>query len=199
MLGRLLSGVSTSLLFSVFEAWLIRSHSDADLPKSLLSKSFSTAAFGNYIVAILAGLVGHQIADTPTQQVRGSFFVGGFIKPFDLAICSLVLCGLGARFMWKENYGHSDTQSEQKMEEGKGDTKWYGGLKEALVATIRNRDILLCGIISALFEGSMYSKFSMGHYTGSCCILFFIFPLKSILSISFCIHVDTTVEIIVAR
>jgi hypothetical protein len=157
MLGRLLGGVSTSLLFSVFEAWLIRSHSDADLPKSLLSKSFSWAAFGNSVVAILAGLVGNKIAESPMTQVTETIYMGRFLNPFDLAILSLVICGLGARFLWEENYGEKDNQSESKVDDRKGgEAKWYNGLKDAFITTMRNREIMLCGIISSLFEGSMY-------------------------------------------
>ena len=172
MLGRLLGGVSTSLLFSVFDAWLIRSHSDADLPKSLLSKSFSTAAFGNSIVAIIAGLVGNKIAHTSMTQVSGTIYVGRFLNPFDLAILALVLCGLCARFMWEENYGHSDSLSDEKVDLGKGETKWYAGLQDALVATMRNRDIFLCGIVSAFFEGSMYSELRQWTCDIICCSLF---------------------------
>ena len=54
MLGRLLGGVATSLLFSVFEAWLIGAHSSANV-MTHLGKSFSLAQYGNSIVAILAG------------------------------------------------------------------------------------------------------------------------------------------------
>ena len=39
MLGRLLGGISTSLLFSVFEAWLIKAHADAELPKQVSVKN----------------------------------------------------------------------------------------------------------------------------------------------------------------
>ena len=162
MLGRLLSGVSVSLLHSVFDAWLIRSHSDLDLPKSLLSKSFSTAAFGNSIVAIIAGLVGNKISDAPLAHIAGPFHVGRCVNPFDLAILSLVSCGVCVRFTWDENYGHSDTHYEEKLDGGKGESKRYSGLQEALVATIRNRDILLCGLITALFEGSMFGEFFDG-------------------------------------
>ena len=154
MLGRLLGGVSTSLLFSVFDAWLIRSHADADLPKSLLSKSFSWAAFGNSIVAILAGLIGNKIADSPMTKLTETIYFGRFLNPFDFAIVCLVACVLGARFLWDENYGDNGTQSQS--DERKGDTKWYNGLNDAFTATMRNRDIMLCGIISSLFEGSMY-------------------------------------------
>lgn len=156
MIGRLLGGVSTSLLFSVFDAWLIRSHSDADLPKSLLSKSFSWAAFGNSIIAILAGLIGNKIAETPMTKVTETIYMGRLLNPFDFAILCLVVCAVGASFLWAENYGETEKQLEARVEEGKGDEKWYGGLRNALVTTMRNRDIMLCGIISSLFEGSMY-------------------------------------------
>ena len=33
MIGRLLGGVATSLLFSVFDAWLIKAHAEAKLDR----------------------------------------------------------------------------------------------------------------------------------------------------------------------
>ena len=160
MLGRLLGGVSTSLLFSVFEAWLIRAHSDADLPKQCLSKSFSWAAFGNSVVAILAGLVANKIAHagpmTPVNENGTVLYQGGYLNPFDLALVALVCCGVGAWALWDENYGESESSSNQSNEKGGRNGKWYDGLKNALTTTLRSRDVLLCGIISSLFEGSMY-------------------------------------------
>ena len=62
MLGRLLGGVATSLLFSVFDSWLIRAHSDCGV-SSYLSKSFSAASYGNSLIAIgAAGLVANKAA-----------------------------------------------------------------------------------------------------------------------------------------
>ena len=159
MLGRLLGGISTSLLFSVFEAWLIRAHTDADLPKQCLSKSFSWAAFGNSIVAIMAGLVANKIAHmgpmTPINPDGTLVYQGGYLNPFDLALVALLCCGVGAWMLWDENYGESEGTSQQTNEKSR-DGKWYDGLKNALTTTLRNRDVLLCGIISSLFEGSMY-------------------------------------------
>ena len=153
MLGRLLGGVATSLLFSVFEAWLIRSHSDADLPKQFLSKSFSWAAYGNSIIAISAGLLANQATDTyPMNNLSGNFYMGGYLNPFDMAFVALVVCGLGASFLWDENYGD---KADDSSDDGRK-SNWYGGLKNALTTTLRNRDVLLCGLISSLFEGSMY-------------------------------------------
>jgi MFS transporter, MFS domain-containing protein family, molybdate-anion transporter len=152
MLGRLLGGVATSLLFSVFEAWLIRSHADADLPKPFLSKSFSWAAYGNSIIAISAGLVANQATDTfPMKTVSGNFYMGGYLNPFDLAFIALLVCGLGATFLWEENYGDKSDDKDDGRQ-----SNWHDGLKNALITTLRNRDVLLCGLISSLFEGSMY-------------------------------------------
>jgi MFS transporter, MFS domain-containing protein family, molybdate-anion transporter len=154
MLGRLLGGISTSLLFSVFESWLIRAHADAELPKQCLSKSFSWAAFGNSVVAIMAGLIANKIAHMgPMTPVTDLVYKGGYLNPFDLALVALVLCAVGAQFLWEENYGDMDNNEDTN---GKGRGKWYDGLRNAWTTTIRNRDVLLCGIISSLFEGSMY-------------------------------------------
>jgi MFS transporter, MFS domain-containing protein family, molybdate-anion transporter len=154
MLGRLLGGVSTSLLFSVFEAWLIRSHADAELPKQCLSKSFSWAAYGNSVVAITAGLIANKIAHAgPMTPVTDLVYKGGYLYPFDLALGALFCCAVGAQFLWGENYGEDDT-NQATNEKGRG--KWHDGLKNALTTTMRNRDVFICGIISSLFEGSMY-------------------------------------------
>lgn len=145
LLGRLLGGVATSLLFSVFEAWLIRSHSDAKL-KHWLSKSFQWAAYSNSLIAIIAGLLANKAASSsPMRPIKDNLiYVGGYLNPFDIALVALTFCGAAAMSLWDENYG--DTQH--------GHNGW--GLKSALVTTWRNTDILLCGIISSLFEGSMY-------------------------------------------
>eukprot|EP00540_Astrosyne_radiata_P004124 CAMPEP_0116843468 /NCGR_PEP_ID=MMETSP0418-20121206/12106_1 /TAXON_ID=1158023 /ORGANISM="Astrosyne radiata, Strain 13vi08-1A" /LENGTH=506 /DNA_ID=CAMNT_0004474227 /DNA_START=27 /DNA_END=1547 /DNA_ORIENTATION=- len=169
MLGRLLGGVATSLLFSVFEAWLIRSHADAKIGKTLLGQSFSFAAYGNSIIAILAGLMANRAANT-TKMVPiadTGVYVGGFLNPFDIALVALVFCGSMTAFLWEENYGEEqkhDTEEKQGAEKAsddgrddpRGGASWYSGLKNALVATMRSRDILLCGIVSSVFEGSMY-------------------------------------------
>mmetsp|Transcript_7743 Transcript_7743/g.19128 ORF Transcript_7743/g.19128 Transcript_7743/m.19128 type:complete len:485 (-) Transcript_7743:222-1676(-) len=156
MLGRLLGGISTSLLFSVFEAWLIKAHADADLPKQCLPKSFSWAAFLNSGVAILAGLVANNIAHmAPLEPVAGNFYAGGYLNPFDLAIVALVACAAGAYHLWDENFG-SREEADPGGESDKRVKTWYSGLQSAFTTTMRNRDILLCGIVSSLFEGSMY-------------------------------------------
>jgi len=154
MLGRLLGGVATSLLFSVFEAWLIRAHADADLPKSCLSKSFSWAAFSNSITAILAGLVANKLANDSTMtHISGNIYVGGYLNPFDLALGACGVCAAGAFMLWEENYGERSSTGDKDNDKS---GQWYKALQEAFGTTINNRDVLLCGLVSSLFEGSMY-------------------------------------------
>ena len=152
MLGRLLGGIATSLLFSVFEAWLIRSHADAGL-KQYIGRSFSWAAYCNAIVAIASGLVANEAAESfPMTAIQeDTLYMGGYLNPFDLALCALVCCGLAAMSLWEENYGESEASDSKGS-----NPQWYDGLRSAFVTTIRSQDIFLCGIISSLFEGSMY-------------------------------------------
>lgn len=157
MIGRLLGGIATSLLFSIFEAWLIRSHSDANL-KHMLGKSFSWAAYGNSVVAILAGIVANKAANQFEMiTIQEEFiYAGGFLNPFDIALAALCLCGFFAATLWDENYGESSSSTGTSII-SKGDTgKWYDGLRTALTTTMASPDIYLCGIMSSLFEGSMY-------------------------------------------
>ena len=162
MLGRLLGGVATSLLFSVFDSWLIRAHADAGI-KSYLSKSFSAAAYGNSLVAIGAGLVANKAANSNKllpffgDKSKDLFYTGGYLNPFDIALVALVLCGFLAATQWEENYGDSTTDNKNESNDGRGkELPWYGALKNAYTTTVRSRDIFLCGVVSSFFEGSMY-------------------------------------------
>lgn len=168
MLGRLLGGVATSLLFSVFEAWLIRSHADAKLGKQFLGQSFSAASYGNSLIAIGAGLLANKAASSTTMTVypQEPIYFGGYLNPFDISLCALLLCGILATALWEENYGddkqhesamlEGDKASDKSSDDGRAAPKWYDGLRNAFIVTMRSQDILLCGIISSLFEGSMY-------------------------------------------
>lgn len=152
MLGRLLGGIAYSLLFSIFDAWLIGAHTEHGI-KSYLSKSFSMAAYGNSVAAIIAGLVSHKAASSTdmTPVHKDTIYLGGSISPFDIALVGLLLCGIFALTLWEENYGE-DT-NKHVTDQG---AKWYEGWKSACLTTVRSPDILLCGMISSLFEGSMY-------------------------------------------
>ena len=54
-LGRVLSGIATSLLFSVFESWVVCRHAQRGFPPELLGDTFKWAGLFNGLSAIAAG------------------------------------------------------------------------------------------------------------------------------------------------
>jgi MFS family permease len=100
LLGRFLGGIATSLLFSIFDSWLIKSHSNLGLESSYLSQSFAAASYGNYAVAILAGLVANRMADTSemvewgtgqtVNEASGILFYGGYLNENNILMDMLV-------------------------------------------------------------------------------------------------------------
>jgi len=164
MIGRLLGGIATSLLFSVFDSWLIRAHALAQLDKKYLSRSFSSASYGNSVVAILAGLLANNAANynNITQFIPSfSFNIGGYINPFDISLFALILCAICALTFWEENYGERDDNTNTISSDASSQhttNRWtcLQEIKRAYTTVIRNRDILFCGIVSSFFESSMY-------------------------------------------
>merc|ERR1719272_1942856 len=108
MIGRVTGGIATSLLFSVFESWLVCEHAmRRNFPPKLLSYTFSLMFALNYIVAIMAGLVAEPLVDAfPLHNTGvGMVYVGGSTIAFDMAICILLVGGAFVSHSWTENFG----------------------------------------------------------------------------------------------
>jgi MFS family permease len=132
LVGRLLGGMATSLLFSVFESWYVNEHGSRGFPAEWMGETFSRASFGNGMAAILSG----QLAGLVAAPL-------GLVAPFDLAIGFLVLVGALISQYWSENYGN---QSEQVIR----------GLCQAMQYTLREPSIRWLGIVQSCFEAAMY-------------------------------------------
>ncbi|CAI9290269.1 unnamed protein product [Lactuca saligna] len=138
MVGRILRGIATSLLFSAFESWLVAEHNKRGFEQQWLSTTFSKAIFlGNGLVAILAGLFGNLLV--------GSLAMGP-VAPFDAASIFLAIGMAIIISSWTENYGDS-SESKDLMTQFRG----------AAVAIASDEKIPLLGAIQSLFEGSMYT------------------------------------------
>ncbi|KAK9914548.1 hypothetical protein M0R45_038322 [Rubus argutus] len=138
MLGRILGGIATSLLFSAFESWLVAEHNKRGFEQQWLSVTFSKAIFlGNGVVAILAGLLGNTLVDAMAL---------GPVAPFDAASCFLTIGMFVILFTWTENYG-DPSESKDLFTQFRG----------AAVAITSDEKIALLGAIQSLFEGSMYT------------------------------------------
>ncbi|XP_072962824.1 uncharacterized protein [Typha angustifolia] len=138
MVGRILGGIATSLLFSAFESWLVAEHYKRNFDPQWLSLTFSKAIFlGNGLVAIVSGLFANLLADN----------LGfGPVSPFDAAACFLAIGMAIILSSWSENYG--DPSENRNL---------MAQFKVAAVAIASDEKIALLGAIQSLFEGSMYT------------------------------------------
>lgn len=133
LLGRGLSGISTSLLFSVFESWMVCEHHKQGFDSALLTDTFSKATFGNGVVAVTAGLFANFAA---------SLF--GFVAPFVLAIVPLVLVAGIVTCYWHENHGNQSASMLNSLARG-------------FELIRRDPKIAALGFAQSSFEGAMYT------------------------------------------
>lgn len=133
MLGRFLSGICTSLLFSVFESWMVCEHGKRSFDPSLIGDTFSLATFGNGLVAVIAGLV----ANTAAAKY-------GFVAPFIVAILPLSVVAVIISYTWNENYGNQSLSMMSSL--GKG-----------FDLVRQDSRIAALGMAQSCFEGAMYT------------------------------------------
>lgn len=158
VLGRILGGTATSLLFSAPEAWLVSEHSRHGLPGEDLGATFGWAYFGDGIAAILAGKLAGAVAG---RAGGGGSVLSGPTAPFELSVGFLALGAALIVTFFGENYGGSSSSAEEQEAKrdaglpapGKGVA---ASLQEAVGIIASDKRILLTGLVQALFEGAMY-------------------------------------------
>jgi len=133
MVGRFLSGISTSLLFSVFESWMVCEHFKQGFDGALLGDTFAYATFGNGLVAVIAGL----IANTAASSY-------GYVAPFVVAIAPLTVVAGAVFFTWPENYGNQQLNFASSLQKG-----------FKLISS--DSRIAALGMGQSCFEGAMYT------------------------------------------
>lgn len=135
LIGRILGGISTSILFSVFESWYIHEHTITwKYPMDWISLTFSKATFFNGLLAIFAGIA---------AQATSEWMEYGPVSPFIMAVPCLLVAALLISRNWTENYGERDL-------------KWSGSCVEGLKTILSSKKILSLGLVQSLFESNMY-------------------------------------------
>ena len=182
--GSILEGISTSLLFTGFDSWLISSlAATASVPTtpptltSRLSHLLATAEYTNNIVAINVGWIATLLAEaTDFRPLLGTtdalespngdgdnalFYVGGVLNPFDLSTFALMLCAILIHMFWDENHGEEPERGKASDESTSTTTsKWWqryrSSLVDAFMTIIHSKEILFTGLICSLFESAMF-------------------------------------------
>ncbi|ETO12996.1 hypothetical protein RFI_24380 [Reticulomyxa filosa] len=137
-----LGGVSTAILFSGFESYMVTHHHMCHFPSHLLGDTFQLAWGWNSIVAVMAGVITSTVVhyystyklfpNTPPE-----------VGAFDCSIVALLLAMIFILLQWEENYGDTTLNVTATI-------------RKSIQAFRSNRKILLLGIIQSGFESSMY-------------------------------------------
>lgn len=136
-LGRALGGVATSLLFSVFESWMVTDFHARGLAArgGDLSRTFGAMSTLNSAVAIASGVSSEWlVAASGTRKA-----------PFAAAAVLLGAAFWVISTRWAENYGDA---ARGKGEEQAGRPKLWDMMKDPRIVCL--------GLASTMFEGSMY-------------------------------------------
>jgi MFS family permease len=148
-LGRILGGVCGTVLWSVFESWLVAEFNQLMLQDSdpILSSIFSAMTTSNTCVAIGAGIFAEWL-------VR---WAGTAKAPFMASIVCLGLSFVAISRYWGENYGSasgkaSETEGLLQQEEATPAPAAVSPLRMIL----RDRNILILALVSGFFEGSLF-------------------------------------------
>jgi MFS transporter, MFS domain-containing protein family, molybdate-anion transporter len=134
--GRILGGISTSILNTAFEAWMVSEHNRHKFNPEWIGSTFSVAIFGSGVSAILAGLV--------ASPLVASY---GVNAPFDLSAACLVAGGVLTAVTWSENYGSGDREASSDI---------MASMTKAWSVLRTNGKVAAIGITQSLFEAAMY-------------------------------------------
>lgn len=135
MIGRLLGGFATSILWSAFESWMVCEHNKRGFKPEWIGSTFSLMITGNGLVAIASGFA---------AQGAVYMYGGHPVAPFDLSALLLIVGTLFISYSWTENYG--DQHAAQSV-----------GLANAFAAVKNDPNVAMLGLLQSLFEGAMYT------------------------------------------
>lgn len=142
LIGKILSGISTSILYSVFEAWYLNEHMNYYcFPSEWLNTTFSMATVYNGISAILAGVTGQALVE---------YFNFSPLASSLAAIPFLIVAFFKIR-NWEE---HNINQESYKDKNNNPSTKKMVSILFLLLN--ENKILLLLGLIQCLSETVMY-------------------------------------------
>lgn len=146
ILGRVLCGVATSLLFSSFDAWLVSSLDD--LPSRWTADAYRYAGIVNGASAIVAGVVAEVLVSNVPGKTAMQLSYGASLAPFEMAIVVFIV-GLVCTSTWTEPLQKTVDDAQHRT---------CGSELMSAIRTIYRGDrrILCLGLLTSLFEASMY-------------------------------------------
>ena len=144
LIGRVIGGLTTSLLFSAFESWLVAKHRAMGLSHASLEGIFASASIINGLMAIIAGII-----------ARMSFLASGDIGPFQVAAALTCVAMCLIVLWWDDPSDHA--QQASKKSSPSSAMSFTGLIANAWTDATRSSATMTLGLSCALFEGAMYT------------------------------------------
>ena len=130
IISRMVGGITTNLLSTVFDAWLDTEYRRRGLAKEGYEIIMRDSVIVSNLAAIGSGYLAHVLAER-----------FGPVGPFEGAVTFTTIALIVVMFVWTENYGCGEDQKMKAMSEFLGD---------ALTAFKRDKRILRVGIIQGM-------------------------------------------------
>ncbi|KAL1739585.1 hypothetical protein HDZ31DRAFT_49137, partial [Schizophyllum fasciatum] len=147
--GRALGGLSTSILFSAFESWLVSAAGQHAVTQADLSGILGRATLVNGFVATAAGVLSDQLVRIGTKSAEAAHDGhGAYRAPFVASGVLLAVAWVVIRATWGENYGGAQTAAAPSGETRKLVQAWKIVKQDPVLLTL--------GLTQTCFEGSMY-------------------------------------------
>ncbi|XP_030229473.1 molybdate-anion transporter [Gadus morhua] len=157
IIGRVLGGLSTSLLSTTFEAWYVHRHTEVhDFPKEWIPITFAKAATWNHVLAVGAGLVANLLAE---------WLHLGPVAPFILAVPCLGACGWVVLTDWGKEESEGSPEGDKQRPllgpsaypvQASAGARFWQSCQEGLRCLLSDRRVMLLGAVQALFESVLY-------------------------------------------
>lgn len=100
LMSRILGGITTNLLFSVFESWLVTEHRMRGFEEDKLEIILRDSTIVSNSAAIVSGYIAHCLAEN-----------FGPVGPFEGAVVLTIIALIIVGSTWTENYGSASTES----------------------------------------------------------------------------------------
>lgn len=137
ILSRVVGGITTNLLFSVFESWLVTEHRLKGFKEDKLEIILRDSTIVSNSAAIVSGYIAHYLA---------LYF--GPVGPFEGAVAFTGLAMVLVGIMWTENYGNSNVLSPNV-------STYKQHMVEAFRSITSDTKISRIGLIQGLTEGTL--------------------------------------------
>ncbi|GAB5354858.1 hypothetical protein AAMO2058_000155400 [Amorphochlora amoebiformis] len=147
VVGRVCSGIATSLLFVVFDSYYVQQSKERGFPEKSLKKTFKKASLIQGFTAVIAGIVTQPAVEGTSFHTLGPLAMGKELAAYDLAILVFLLGVVITCYLWEDD---SSSLRMLRYEGNASSFKLCNGLKRRKVV-----DIVCLGGIQTLFESSM--------------------------------------------